>query len=282
MNPRQLELLELIKKPTICMLAPSFPIDFEYPQIIGALKKLGFDKICELTFGARMVNYVYAERIKSHPDQKYYITSPCPTCVALIKSKYPELVQYLVPQVSPMAAMAKILKKHYPDHNVVFASPCLAKQAIEAPKYKDIINLVVTFKELAGVLEDQKIVVSDGEYQFDSFYEEATKVYPISGGLAQTANIKSFFKDTEICVADEPKNLFGIFDEIKSGKTQYRFFDILNCPGGCIGGPAIVNSKLSREEKEKRILDYRQLTEKEKTNNGNVELEKDIDFSASY
>lgn len=282
MNPRQLELLELLKKPSICMLAPSFPIDFEYPQIIGALRKLGFDKICELTFGARMVNYSYVEYVKSHPDQKYYITSPCPTCVSLIKSKYPELIKYLVPHVSPMAAMAKILKKYYPDHNIVFISPCLAKQALEAPLYKDIINLVLTFKELSQILEERGIKESGKEYQFDSFYEEDTKIYPISGGLAQTALLKNFFKDSEICITDEPKNLFKHFDEIKSGKTQYRFFDILNCPGGCIGGPALANTKLPREEKEKRIMDYRQLAEKEKKNNGNVELEKDINFDANY
>jgi iron only hydrogenase large subunit-like protein len=282
MNPRQLELLELLKKPSICMLAPSFPIDFEYPQIIGALKKLGFDKVCELTFGARMVNYSYVEYVKSHPDQKYYITSPCPTCVSLVKSRYPELVQYLVPHVSPMAAMAKILRKYYSSHNIVFVSPCLAKQALEAPLYKDIINLVITFKELAQVLEEKKILESGKDYQFDSFYEEDTKIYPISGGLAQTALLKNFFKDSEICITDEPKNLFKHFDEIKSGTTQYRFFDILNCPGGCIGGPALANTKLPREEKERRIMDYRQLAEKEKKNNGNVDLEKDINFDASY
>jgi len=282
MNARQLELLELLKKPSICMLAPSFPIDFEYPQIIGALKKLGFDKVCELTFGARMVNYSYVEYVKSRPDQKYYITSPCPTCVSLIKARYPELVQYLVPHVSPMVAMAKILKKYYPDHNIVFASPCLAKQAIEAPLHKDIINSVITFKELSQLLEEKKIEESGKDYQFDSFYEEDTKIYPISGGLAQTAMLKNFFKDSEICITDEPKNLFNHFDEIKSGTTKYRFFDILNCPGGCIGGPALNNGKLSREEKEKRILDYRNLAEKDKKNSGNVELEKTIDFSATY
>jgi len=282
MNDRKLQLLELLKKPTICMLAPSFPIDFRYPQIIGALKKLGFDKVTELTFGARMVNYSYIEYVKSHPDQKYYITSPCPTCVALIKSKYPELVQYLVPHVSPMVAMAKILRKYYPDHNIVFASPCLAKQAIEAPLYKNIIDLVLTFKELTQILEDRGIKESGTDYLFDSFYEEDTKIYPISGGLAQTAKLNNFFKDEEICIADEPKNLFKHFDEIKSGTTKYRFFDILNCPGGCIGGPALVNGNLSREEKEKCILEYQKATEKSKKNNGNVELEKNIDFKTSF
>lgn len=282
MNDRKLQLLELLKKPTICMLAPSFPIDFRYPQIIGALKKLGFDKVTELTFGARMVNYSYIEYVKSHPTQKYYITSPCPTCVVLIKSKYPELVQYLVPHVSPMVAMAKILKKYYPDRNIVFASPCLAKQAIEGPLYKNIIDLVLTFKELTQILEDQGIKESGTDYLFDSFYEEDTKIYPISGGLARSAKLNNFFKDDEICIADEPKNLFRHFDEIKSGTTKYRFFDILNCPGGCIGGPAMVNSKLSREEREKCVLDYRQLAENAKRNNGDVGLEKNIDFKTSF
>jgi hypothetical protein len=63
MNKTQSTLLELVKKPSVCMLAPSFPIDFKAPNVIGMLHKLGFDKVTELTFGARIVNYWYAEYI---------------------------------------------------------------------------------------------------------------------------------------------------------------------------------------------------------------------------
>ena len=282
MNQNQAKLLELVKKPTVCMLAPSFPIDFQYPKVIGMLKKLGFAKVTELTFGARIVNFWYAEYIKSHPDQKYYITSPCPTCVSLIKNRYPELVQYLVPHVSPMAAMAKIAKKYFKNYSVVFISPCLAKQLIEAPKYKEDIDLVITFKELGEIFDSQGIKSDEfgnAKDHFDSFYEEDTKVYPISGGLAATSHIKNFFAKEQILVADQPKNLFSAFDEIKSGKSHYRFFDILNCPGGCIGGPALINTNLSIKEKQGKILEYQKFLGKNHKNSGNIIAEENLDFT---
>jgi hypothetical protein len=40
----------------VAMLAPSFAVDFEYPSIISQLNQLGFDKIVEVTFGAKIVN----------------------------------------------------------------------------------------------------------------------------------------------------------------------------------------------------------------------------------
>lgn len=285
MNPSQTALLEMLKQPTVCMLAPSFPIDFKFPQIICALRELGFDKITELTYGAHIVNYWYADYIKNHPDQKYYITTPCPTCLALIKSRYRELMEYLVPHVSPMVAMAKIVKKNFPDRKIVFISPCLAKRNMEAPKYKDVIDLVITFKELAEVLAEKGITANEPDEkgcQFDSFYDEATKIYPISGGLAKSAQLKTFFKEEEILIADEIKNLIPMLNDIKAGTSQYRFFDILNCPGGCIGGPDLANKTLSVEEKTKRILDYQKQVEKAPTSTENVENNNDLDFKASF
>lgn len=269
------------------MLAPSFPIDYEYPAVIGMLRELGFDKVTELTFGARIVNYWYAEYIKAHPDQKYYITSPCPTCDLLIKNKYPQLLQYLMPYASPMSAMAKIAKKNFPSHKIVFASPCMAKQMIEAPRYPEVLDLVITFKDLQEIFDQREIKAAkyseDSSLAFDSFYEEDTKIYPISGGLAETAKIREYFKEEEVLVTDGIANLLKAFEEIKDGTTKYRFFDILNCPGGCIGGPALSNKNLSIEEKKKRVLDYKTKAEKTaKPNPGQVESETDLDFNVNF
>jgi iron only hydrogenase large subunit-like protein len=48
------------------------------------LRHLGFDQVTELTYGARMVNWAYADYVKDHPDQKLFISSPCPTVVIFI------------------------------------------------------------------------------------------------------------------------------------------------------------------------------------------------------
>lgn len=227
--------IDLIKNnKSIAMLAPTFILDFKYPAIIGMLRELGFDKVTELTFGARVVNHYYLKYVKEHPDQKYYISSPCPTCVAMIENQYSDLVQYLVPVVSPMIAMAKIYKKHHSEYKIFFISPCFAKQNIEAPKYPEYIDGVITLKELRELFNNQKIKEENfnRKYFFDSFIREYTKIYPISGGLATTSHIQKLFKPKEIAIIDGINNIKTELDLIRSGGNKHRFFDFLNCPGG--------------------------------------------------
>ena len=93
----------------VAMLAPSFVVDFSYPEIISQLKDLGFDKVVELTFGAKMVNREYHE-ILAH-SKKLMISSVCPGIVETIKAKYPHYQKNIIAVDSPMIAMAKSAKK---------------------------------------------------------------------------------------------------------------------------------------------------------------------------
>lgn len=280
------EKISLIKNnKAVAMLAPSFAIDFKYPNIIGMLKKLGFNEATELTFGARMVNWAYANYIKENPDQKYFISSPCPTVVAFIKNQYPELVKYLMPVVSPMAAMAKIHKKLNPESKIVFISPCWAKENVEAPNYKEI-DAVITLKDLKDIFEKENIKEEDynQDYYFDSLIREYTKIYPISGGLASTSHIKSLFKDGEILITDGVENNKKALEEIKNGTSSYRFFDLLNCNGGCIGGPAITRQDLSTEQRKNIILEYTKISSLSSMgeHEGKVKDASDVDLRAKF
>jgi iron only hydrogenase large subunit-like protein len=280
------EKLALIKNNECsALLAPAFAIDFKYPNIIGMLKQLGFKEVTELTFGARMVNWAYANYIKEHPDQPLYIASPCPTVVAMVKAQYPDLVKYLMPVVSPMAAMAKIHKKLNPNRKIVFFSPCWAKENIEAPKYPEI-DAVITFQDLKKIFEQENIKEEDftGDYHFGSLIREYTKIYPISGGLASTSHIQKLFKEGEILITDGVENLKKLFDDVKAGKSQYKFLDLLNCEGGCIGGPAINNKDWPTEKKKEAILEYTRTSSQAVMgeHQGTVEDADDVDLRATF
>lgn len=271
---------------SIALLAPTFPLDFNFPAVIGMLRFLGFDKVCELTYGARMVNWAYAQYVKEHQDQELFISSPCPTVVAFLRAQYPEMVKYLVPVVSPMVATARIYKKHHPDHKVVFISPCFAKETIEAPKFKDEIDAVITLKELKEIfnLLGIKEADFDREYYFDFLVREYTKIYPVSGGLASTSHLSRLFGEGEILVADGTENIKKIFEEIKAGQKKYKFLDLLNCPGGCIGGPAINNKDLPLEKKREVIKNYIKASSEHNLgkHEGKVEYAQDIDLGTNF
>jgi len=278
--------INLIKNnEAVAMLAPTFAIDFKYPNIIGMLKHLGFKEVTELTFGARMVNWAYANYIKDNPNQELFISSPCPTVVAFIKTQYPDFVKYLMPIVSPMAAMAKVHKKFNPNCKVIFISPCWAKENLEAPKFKEI-DAVITLKDLKQIFDQENIKEENftENYYFDSFVREYTKVYPISGGLASTSHIQKIFKDGEILITDGVENIKKAFEEFKAGTSKIKFMDLLNCPGGCIGGPAINNKDFTKEKKKEIIFEYTHRSSEPVMgeHKGKVKDAKDIDLKTSF
>jgi iron only hydrogenase large subunit-like protein len=280
------EKINLIKNnKVVAMLAPTFVIDFKYPNIIGMLRKLGFEEVTELTFGARMVNWAYANYVKEHPEQELFIASPCPVVVALVKAQYPEFVKYLMPVVSPMIAMAKVHKKFHPEEKVIFISPCWAKETLEAPKYKEI-DAVITLKDLKQIFEKENIKEDDfsDKYYFDSFVREYTKIYPVSGGLASTSHIQKLFKEGEIFITDGVENIKAAFADIKSKAKPYKFLDLLNCPGGCIGGPAINRQDLPIEKRKAIIFEYTYRSSEDTmgSHEGKVKDAREINLSTSF
>jgi len=257
-NIQQIEkILKDKNQKKIALVAPSFVIDFKYPNLIWQLKKLGFNKVTELTFGAKMVNREYHKLLKK--SNKLVISSPCPGIVTTVSNKFPKLKNNIAKIDSPVEAMAKICKKHLPDHKTIFLSPCDFKK-IEAEKSK-YIDGVIDYDQLKELFKKQKMKnpLFKKKIKFDKFYNDYTKIYPLSGGLAQTAHVKDILKRDEIKIID------GINDVVKFLKNpdpKVKFLDCLFCQGGCIGGPH-TNKNLSIKHKHKLVIKYMKKSLKE-------------------
>jgi iron only hydrogenase large subunit-like protein len=278
------------KEKYLCMLAPSFAAEFDYPQIIYRLRMLGFDEVVELTFGAKMVNLAYYNMLKESiekGEKKTWIASPCPTVVNMIRLKFPNLVPNLVPVLSPMGAMALICKKYYPDYHRVFVGPCITKK-LEAGEI-GTVDEVWTFKELEEKFKEKNIpdIVTDPRYcvSFEKFYNDYTKIYPISGGLSSTLHYKNILKEKDILVTEGIEKIMKILSKFENGMYKhYRFLDVLACEGGCIGGPGMIGKKSIRERR-KRIVKYKEYAsryEKDLGRTGKKLLAKDINFSRKF
>lgn len=232
----------------LAMLAPSFIVKFDYPSIISQLKKLGFDKVVELTFGAKLVNREYHKLLKK--SKELVITSPCPGIVDLICNKFPQYKKNLAKIDSPMIAMAKICKNLFPKHKVVFISPChYKKQEGEKSEY---VDYVVDYKQLEELFVKYKISACKKKVHFDKFYNDYTKIYPVSGGLAKTAHVRDLLKKDEIKILDGVGNVMNFLEK---PEKKIKLLDVLFCNGGCIGGPCIL-SKLNLKKRKERVLDY--------------------------
>lgn len=251
----EIELLSNIlqqKQLAVAMVAPSFPIMFSYPQIIGKLKRLGFAAVVEVAAGAMKTNDTLYKVFKDDPRARY-ITSPCPSFVRLVRKKYPKLLPYVTTNIdSPMAATARILRERYPGYRPVFIGPCFAKKMEAKEEHVDLDIIVITFVELETLFQTFAVGsdARDAQEKFD-IESPHTRMYPTDGGLTDSSGLRGILHDDEIRVVSGWKNCEPALAEFATNPT-IRLLDILFCDGGCISGPGIA-SPLTTTERKKKI-----------------------------
>ena len=208
---------------------------------------------------------------KNYPDQLDHISScksPHEMFGAIIKSYYAQ--KFNIPA-------EKIF--------VVSVMPCTAKKyeavrpEMENDEYRNV-DAVITTRELARMIKKANIEFENLEdFKFDDPMGEATgaaAIFGATGGVMEAAlrtaadtlegkdlgqfkyeavrgqdgikkaTVNIAGKDIRVVVASGLKNARKIMNEIKEGKADYDFVEIMACPGGCIngGGQPIKSSKV--------------------------------------
>ena len=273
---------------TIALLAPSFVVDFKYPDIILELRKLGFNKVVELTYAAKIISMHYHELVKDNLDNdKQIICANCPGIVNFIKFKHPQHLDKLANIASPMVLMGRIAKDLYKDNfKTVFIGPCILKKQ-EAKEYEDSVNYAITFKELKQIIDyykenklfkDISNIPKEDAIDFDKFYNDYTKIYPLAGGVAQTMHANKLLTKEQVLIVDGPANLDSAIKNMENNKN-IKFIDALFCDGGCIGGPGIINTD-SIETRKQKVIDYRNESRKHKIGSklGEFKYERNINI----
>ncbi len=215
-------------------------------KIVSALKKLGFDYIFDINFGADITTMTEAEEFMERLSNKKAVwpmtTSCCPAWVAYAEFYHPELLPHLTTARSPhihgggaiKAYWAKEKKIKSEDIIVVSVVPCTAKkyEAIRPElkfKGKPLVDFVLTTRELAFLIKKNKIDflgLSDGK--LDPLFNEgsgAAAIYGASGGVMESAlrSVASFVCDKgkdPLCNARlEFKEVRGL-EGIKEAKVE--------------------------------------------------------------
>ncbi|HKK41734.1 MAG TPA: [Fe-Fe] hydrogenase large subunit C-terminal domain-containing protein, partial [Bacteroidales bacterium] len=170
------------------IVAPSFPAEFveiaDHRVLVAMIKKLGFDYVSEVSFGADLVADRYKKLVSENAN--YYISSDCPSIVNYVKYYHPALADKLAPVVSPMVAMSRVVRAKYgKDTRIVFIGPCIAKKA-ESPE----VDEAITFTELRDIFADKGITPgSVVPVDFDPPKGGRGAIFPVARGLLQTARI---------------------------------------------------------------------------------------------
>ncbi len=239
------------------IVAPSISSQFSYAklgQIITAIRRLGFYHVVEVALGADMVAYEEAAELA---EKGFLTSSCCPAFVDYIHKQFPSLVKDISHNLSPMATIARHIKKTDPEAKIVFIGPCTAKK-MEAQKesVQPWVDSVLTFEELQALIDARDIdIPSLEETALDnaSYYG---RIFARSGGL--TDAVREALKERGLTDFDfQPVSCDGIeacrTALLKASKNVLpgNFIEGMACVGGCIGGAGC----LTHGEKNKNEVD---------------------------
>ena len=174
-------------------------------KIYAALLKLGFSQVYEVALGADIGavteahDYVYHVKTGEKP---FLLTSCCPAWSMLAKKQFPEIIDSVSKELTPMVATARSIKKEHPNAKVVFIGPCAAKK-LEAMRktVRSDVDFVITFEELDAMFEargiDPKTIESQGHLHDAT---AAGRGYAVSGGVSKAIEncIHEYYPDVEV------------------------------------------------------------------------------------
>jgi signal transduction histidine kinase/iron only hydrogenase large subunit-like protein len=236
------------------LVAPSFPSEFSdfktHQNFVGVLKKLGFDYVFEVAFGADLVAHTFKKLVGSESNLQY-ITSDCPAIVKFVRKYYPELTDNLLPICSPMNAMNRVVKTMFNnDIKTVFIGPCIAKK-----DDWDEVDYKITYRELRSLLQKSNInkdVIEPAN--FDPPYGGLGAIFPVSRGLIQTVDIDDKLYKSNIIAAEGREDFQEALKEFYSKTWGEEHLELLCCDG-CIMGPG-TTSLSNRFAKEAFVSNY--------------------------
>ena len=251
------------------VVAPSISSQFSYAklgQVVTGLKKLGFRDVIEAALGADMVALSEAKEL----SEKGILTSSCcPAFVQYIKSQFPNLVDYISHNMSPMGALAKYIKETTPGAKVVFIGPCTAKKAeAQLEGVKPYVDAVLTFEELQALFDSRDFDLSSFEEGVLDNASYFGRIFARSGGLTDAA--AQAMKEQNIDFEIKPVVCDGIeackiaLLKLSKGVLGGNFIEGMACVGGCINGAGCLThgeknkaevDKYGREALEKTISD---------------------------
>ena len=198
-------------------------------------------------FGALIKSY-YANKIGINPE-KIYTVSVMPCIAKKFERQRPEMQNdglYDVDNVITTRELSRMIKQA----NIEF-------EKLEDSNFDDPMGeatgAAAIFGTTGGVMEAALRTAQDtltGKSLDKIEFEQ------VRGGKGiKKATIEIAGKPIKVVAASGLSNAKKILDEIKSGKADYQFVEIMACPGGCImgGGQPIKTSKTRSEEDVRKL-----------------------------
>lgn len=239
------------KEEVIAMVAPAIMAQYsESPgKVMAAIKTIGFADVVEVARGAEKTARNEALELKEKLDagESFMTTSCCPSYIEAVRKHAPGLLNKVSHTPSPMAYTAEELRALKPNAKLVFIGPCVAKRK----EARDLgsVDYVLSFEELDAIMVGMEIQPAQMEALPLESYSKESRGFPQSGGVLKAVlaeNQVSDFTFEQIDGID--KQAIRKIKQLEKGKNDARFYEVMACEGGCIGGPG-ANVKSAKAKK---------------------------------
>ncbi len=246
----------------IALPAPSLYGQFKHHvninTVLTGLLQIGFDHVFEVARGAEYVSAVTQQMLAEKKVAQPLISSACPAVVRLIRVRFPDLLENVVPLLSPMEVAAGLARDEAKERTglsdeqigVFFITPCPAKvTSVKAP-------LTLEHSNVSGVLS-----VGDVYMRLRPILKTITE--PLELSIAGFEGI-SWARNGGECegsgtlkhiAVDGIDHVMKILEEIEDDKLEdTEFVELSACTGGCVGGALNVENSFVSSTRIKNMM----------------------------
>lgn len=257
-------------------------------KMVAALKKLGFDYVFDLTFGADITSVEEAHELKERLESrgKPMFSSCCPSWVKYCHIVHPELIDNLSTCKSPIGMASTVIKKLFAPNEydrdkkiiIVAVTPCTSKK-------REIVgtdtDFVITTSELALMIRENGIDFNKLEdAAFDRVKGSFSGTnYGTGGGVTKSVVRCLYYemtgkdlKEKDYIIEDKEYyrllkvkinsrivrciivSTMSNLEKILKNDVEFDFAEIMYCDGGCVSGGGQVLMPVKDKEliKQKR------------------------------
>ena len=229
--------------------------------VLTALKLMGFDDVYEVGAAAEIISEMSRRYVLEHKEQWPLVSTACPSVVKLIRVRFPNLIDHLLPIQAPVELAATLARKKAmedtglpsEDIGIFFISPCPAKvSACKTPfgiekcdvdailAVKDVYPKLLSFMKEAAVAPD-----------------DISRAGRIGVGWGSSGGEAGGLLSETYLAADGIENVIRVLEDLEDQKfTNLEFIELNACSGGCVGGVLNVENPYVAMAKLKKIRKY--------------------------
>ena len=168
--------------------------------------ELGFKGVHEVALGADIgavaEAHHYVQKVTTG-ELPFLLTSCCPSWAMLAKKYFPDLIDEVSQELTPMVATARTIKQQHPNAKVVFHRPLCGEKAGKRCAGLSAVMwiLLLPFEELDALFDAREIDPASFEGE-DSLHNAtaAGRGYAVAGGVAGAieACLKEYYPDVPV------------------------------------------------------------------------------------